>query len=89
MKPAWLEDQTREEARLAAAAAKAADAEALCEALVLLKLVHDHFEEERSLKYPDAPGHAHNVRGRWDKDGSVCEWCQIWVRVCQCVKQNG
>lgn len=58
------------------------------DALVLLKLVHDHFEEERSLQHPDAPGHAHNVRGRWDKDGSVCEWCQTWDLVRECVKQS-
>ena len=57
--------------------------------LVLLKLVHDHFEnEERILPHPDAPGHAHSVRGRWDRDGSVCEWCQIWEQVRECVKQN-
>jgi hypothetical protein len=55
---------------------------------LLLKLVHDHFEEERSLQHPDAPGHAHRVRGRWDKDGSVCEWCQTWDLVRECVKQS-
>ncbi len=58
--------------------------------LVLLKLVHDHYEihEQRILPHPDAPGHSHSVRGRWDRDGSVCEWCQIWDKVRECVKQN-
>lgn len=27
-----------------------------------------------------APLHAHNVPGRWDRDGSPCAWCALWAR---------
>ncbi len=26
----------------------------------------------------EAPGHCHENKGRWDKDGSQCEWCADW-----------
>ena len=28
----------------------------------------------------NAPGHAHTVPGRWDRDGSPCAWCATWAR---------
>ncbi len=57
--------------------------------LVLLMAVHDYFEAAMSGRpHPGAPGHSHDVAGRWDKDGSVCEWCAIWNRVRECIKQN-
>jgi hypothetical protein len=28
----------------------------------------------------NAPGHAHSHKGRWDKDGSECEWCKAWFK---------
>ena len=59
------------------------------DSLVLLKLVHDHFESQYARPHEDGPGHYHGFKGRWDKDGSVCEWCQIWDRVRECLKQNG
>jgi hypothetical protein len=56
--------------------------------LVLLKAVHDYHEAAMIGPHPDAPGHCHNVQGRWDADGSHCEWCATWNRVRECVKPN-
>ena len=55
---------------------------------VLLKAVHDYHEARRIGPHQDAPGHCHNVPGRWDKDGSPCDWCETWNRVRECVKQD-
>ena len=56
--------------------------------LVLLIAVHDYMEAAMIGPHPDAPGHSHNVPGKWDKDGTPCEWCATWNRVRKCVKQN-
>ncbi len=49
---------------------------------VLRKALSDvikHLDEDRwTNKNGDAPGHSHDVKGRWDKDGSECEWCKTW-----------
>jgi hypothetical protein len=58
------------------------------DALALLKAVHDHLEALMYHPHPDAPGHGHSVRGRWDRDGTPCEWCATWDRVRECVKAN-
>ena len=31
--------------------------------------------------HDQAPGHAHSIPGKWDHDGSECEWCATWSRV--------
>ena len=56
--------------------------------LDLLKAVHDYLEAAMIGPHPDAPGHCHHVHGRWDADGSHCEWCATWDRVRECVQQN-
>ena len=56
--------------------------------LALLVAVHAHLEAEMMRPHPDAPGHCHSVPGRWDADGSPCEWCTTWAKVRECVKQN-
>jgi hypothetical protein len=56
--------------------------------LVLLTAVHAHMEAAMIGHHPDAPGHSHNIPGRWDADGTPCEWCATWNRVRECVKQN-
>jgi hypothetical protein len=61
---------------------------AILDPLVLLTAVHDHMEAARILPHPNAPGHSHNIPGRWDADGTPCEWCATWDRVRECVKQN-
>jgi hypothetical protein len=56
--------------------------------LVLLAAVHDHMEAAMIGHHPDAPGHSHNIPGRWDSDGTPCEWCATWNRVRECVTKN-
>ena len=56
--------------------------------LVLLIAVHDYMEAAMIGPHPDAPGHSHNVPGKWDKDGTPCEWCATWNAVRELVKQN-
>ena len=56
--------------------------------LGLLIAVHDYMEAAMIRPHPDAPGHSHNVPGKWDKDGTPCEWCATWNAVRKCVKQN-
>jgi hypothetical protein len=56
--------------------------------LVLLVAVHDYMQAAMIGPHPDAPGHSHNRPGRWDADGSPCEWCATWNAVRECVKQN-
>jgi len=56
--------------------------------LVLLIAVHDYMEAAMIGPHPDAPGHSHNVPGKWDADGTTCEWCTTWNRVRKCVEQN-
>jgi len=62
--------------------------ECMMDPIVLLVAVHNYLESEMYKPHPDAPGHCHDVRGRWDKDGSVCEWCALWDQVREFVKQN-
>ena len=52
-------------------------AKSLVESDRLLREVYAHLEEKR-YAHPDAPGHSHFKRGRWDKDGSECAWCKVW-----------
>lgn len=48
----------------------------------LLVAVRDHYAEHyKNWDHPCAPGHMHNVVGRWDADGSLCEWCATWNKV--------
>ena len=47
------------------------------EAAELLAVVVAHFSES----VQDAPGHVHTVKGRWDRDGSICYWCATWNRI--------
>ena len=56
--------------------------------LVLLVAVYDYMQAAMIGPHPDAPGHSHNVPGRWDADGAPCEWCATWNAVRECVKQN-
>lgn len=30
-----------------------------------------------------APGHCHEVKGKWDADGSDCKWCAAWHTACE------
>ncbi len=53
--------------------------------LTLLKKVYDHMEANMPRPHPDAPGHSHDISGHWDKDGTVCEWCETWRLVRKCV----
>jgi len=39
-------------------------------------------------KTDDAPGHCHNIKGRWDKDGSECQWCKAWQEIRAAVAAN-
>lgn len=39
-------------------------------------------------KTDDAPGHCHNIKGRWDKDGSECQWCKTWQEIRATVAAN-
>ena len=55
--------------------------------LVLLREVRDHLLEAHPYS-DDAPGHSHDLRGRWDSDGSPCAWCATWLRVQACLEQN-
>lgn len=47
------------------------------DALRLLRAVVAELDEDA----PDAPGHCHAVPGKWDKDGSHCDWCTTWADV--------
>ena len=53
-------------------------------AFVLLEAVCKHFDRSMTCG-PDGPGHAHTAPGRWDADGSACEWCATWAKVRECV----
>ena len=45
-------------------------------ALVLaLAGIFEHFEPHGPRQ---APGHCHDIPGRWDEDGSACSWCAHW-----------
>lgn len=57
---------------------------AMSEAAQRLDLMFDMLEtlvDEMDDCKPDAPGHCHAVQGRWDKDGSKCELCALWVEI--------
>lgn len=51
-----------------------------CERDRLLDIMRRLYESMRETSYErtDAPGHSHNVPGRWDHDGSECERCKAW-----------
>ncbi len=55
----------------------------------LLKAVYDYLEAEMVHQHPDAPGHSHRDPGRWDTDGSLCEWCATWSRVRERIQKTG
>jgi hypothetical protein len=47
-----------------------------------LAAVVEHYPEATI----DGPGHCHEVAGRWDEDGSECEWCKTWAEIRYFVK---
>ena len=53
----------------------------------LLREVYDYLESLKFTPNPNAPGHRHNIPGRWDGDGAACTWCATWARVRACVQQ--
>jgi len=57
------------------------------EARALLREVYDYLESLKFTPNPNAPGHRHNIPGRWDGDGAACTWCATWSRVRACVQQ--
>jgi hypothetical protein len=57
-------------------------------AAALLIAVHDYHEAAMIQPHPDAPGHGHMVAGRWDRDGSECEWCATWNKVREFVRKE-
>jgi hypothetical protein len=59
----------------------------LAEARALLREVYDYLESLKFTPNPNAPGHRHNIPGRWDGDGAACTWCATWSRVRACVQQ--
>lgn len=45
---------------------------------MLVKRIVKHAERDQDSERHGHPGHCHNVRNRWDADGSVCQECIDW-----------
>lgn len=45
---------------------------------MLIKRIVRHAERDQDSERHGHPGHCHNVRNRWDADGSVCQECIDW-----------
>ena len=55
----------------------------------LLAAIVTHFDLlEWGGKCEEGPGHSHDKPGHWDKDGSKCEWCDIWQQARKHVAAN-
>ena len=49
------------------------------QAIAHLRAIMQGQRQQWSSAGPDAPGHRHDERGKWDFDGRPCEWCATWA----------
>lgn len=54
----------------------------------LLSAVHMHFSGDNTSSKAPGPGHSHSVAGVWDENGMACEWCNVWKKVNEIVREK-
>ncbi|MCF6783370.1 hypothetical protein [Stutzerimonas stutzeri] len=45
---------------------------------LIVRFIRTINESDRDLSRHGSPYHCHNVRGKWDRDGSHCVECDLW-----------